>query len=154
TKEDQPTQLLLAHLPMVMRPESKEVFVLGFASGISCAAFLAHPIDHLTVAENCPPVIRAAEFFSSWNRGVLTNPVARILREDGRTVLKLSPPEKYDVIMSEPSNPWFASIGSIFSVEFYQLAASRLKPGGLMVQWFHVYEMHDGIVDLVIRTFH
>ena len=61
--------------------------------------------------------------------------------------------KNYDVIVSEPSNPWFASVGSVFSREFYELAKKRLKPGGIMVQWFHVYEMHDGIVEMVLRTF-
>ena len=83
---------------------------------------------------------------------MLTNAHTRIRLEDARTVLKLSP-QNYDVIVSEPSNPWFASIGSVFSRQFYEIAAARLRPGGLMVQWFHVYEMHDGIVDLVLRTF-
>jgi spermidine synthase len=152
SKGDLSTQLLLAHLPMLARPESKEVFVLGLASGLTASGFLAYPIEHLTVAENCAPVVRAAAFFTPWNRGVLTNHLTRIWLEDARTVLKLRP-QKYDVIVSEPSNPWFASIGSVFTREFYELAASRLKPGGLMVQWFHMYEMHDGIVDLVLRTF-
>jgi len=149
---DLSTQLLLAHLPMLLRPESKDVFTFGLASGISASAFLGYPIEHLTVAENCAPVVRAANLFSPWNRGVLTNRHTRIRLEDARTVLKLSP-QRYDVIVSEPSNPWFASIGSVFSKEFYQIAAARLKPGGMMVQWFHMYEMHDGIVDLVLRTF-
>ena len=146
------TQMMLGHLPMMLRPESKDVFILGLASGISASAFLAHPVEHIVVADNCAPVIRAVHLFNQWNRGVATNPVTRIWLEDARTVLKLDP-QKYDVIVSEPSNPWFASIGSVFSREFYQIAANRLKPGGLMVQWFHVYEMHDGIVDLVLRTF-
>jgi hypothetical protein len=106
----------------------------------------------LVVAENCGPVLRAVNYFAPWNRGVVTNPATRVWLEDARTVLKLSP-QQYDVIVSEPSNPWFATIGSVFSQEFYQLAAKRLKPGGVMAQWFHVYEMHDGIVDLVLRTF-
>jgi spermidine synthase len=149
---DLPTQLIVAHLPMLMRPQSKDVFILGLASGITCRGLLAYPIEHLTIAENCAPVIRAAEFFSDWNRGVLTNPVSKICLEDARTVLKLSP-KPYDVIVCEPSNPWFASVGSVFSKEFYEIAANRLKPGGLMAQWFHVYEMQDPIVEMVIRTF-
>jgi len=152
TEGDLPTQLIVAHLPMLMRPQSKDVFILGLASGITCRGLLAYPIEHLTVAENCAPVLRAAEFFSDWNRGVLTNPATHIRLEDGRTVLKLSP-KPYDVIVCEPSNPWFASVGSIFSKEFYEIAASRLKPGGFMAQWFHVYEMQDPIVEMVIRTF-
>lgn len=152
TQGDLTTQLLLAHLPMLARPETEDVFVLGLASGISCSGFLAYPIKHLTVADNCEPVTRAVDYFAPWNRGVRTNPASRIRIEDARTVLKLEP-RNYDVIVSEPSNPWFASVGSVFSREFYEICKKRLKPGGLMVQWFHVYEMHDGIVEMVLRTF-
>ena len=133
TRGDLGTQLLVAHLPMLARPESKDIFVLGLASGISCGALLAYPIENLVVAENCAPVIQATRFFTAWNRGVLTNRVTRLLMEDARTILKLSP-QKYDVIVSQPSNPWFAGVGSVFSREYYELAASRLKPGGIMVQ--------------------
>jgi spermidine synthase len=151
TRSDLTTQLLLAHLPMLARPGSEDVFVLGLASGISCSGFLAYPIKQLTVADNCEPVTRAVDYFAAWNRGVRTNAATRIRVEDARTVLKLEP-KSYDVIVSEPSNPWFASVGSVFSREFYELAAKRLKPGGIMVQWFHIYEMHDGIVEMVLRT--
>jgi predicted membrane-bound spermidine synthase len=152
TRSDLSTQLLLAHLPMLLRPESKDVFVLGLASGITASGFLAYPIERLTIAENCAPVVQAAKLFTPWNRGVLTNPVTHLKLEDARTVLKLEK-QNYDIIVSEPSNPWFASVGSVFTREFYQLAVARLKAGGLMVQWFHVYEMHDGIVEMVLRTF-
>ncbi len=152
TRGDLSTQLLMAHLPMLMRPESKDIFVLGLASGITASGFLGYPIDRLTIAENCAPVVKAAKLFTPWNRGVLTNPVTHLKLEDARTVLKLEK-QNYDVIVSEPSNPWFASVGSVFSREFYQLASTRLKPGGFMVQWFHVYEMHDGIFEMALRTF-
>jgi hypothetical protein len=72
--------------------------------------------------------------------------------EDACTVLKLNP-QKYDVIITEPSNPWTVGVGSVFSREYYELAASRLKEGGMMAQWFHVYEANDRIVSLVMRTF-
>ncbi len=149
---DLATQYLLAHLPMLARPESKEVFVLGLGSGITVGALLGHPVKHVDVAENCAPVVRAAKFFEPHNRGVLTNELVKIWREDARTLLKLTP-RRYDVIISEPSNPWMAGVGSVFSREFYELAASRLQEGGMMAQWFHVYEMNDGIVAMVLRTF-
>lgn len=152
TRGDLPTQYLLGHLPIMARPESKDVFILGFGSGITAGAVLGHPIDSLTLAENCAPVLEAAPLFAEWNRGVLTNKLMHLRREDARTVLKLSD-KKYDVIISEPSNPWVAGIGSVFTREFYQLCNSRLKDGGVMAQWFHIYEMNDGIVELVIRTF-
>ena len=113
---------------------------------------LSYPVEKIVIAENCGPVVRASFFFTNWNRSVLNDPRTRLWHEDARTVLKLSP-QRYDVIVAEPSNPWTVGIGSVFSREFYQLAAGRLKSGGIMAQWFHVYEMHDGIVELVLRTF-
>lgn len=149
---DLATQYLLAHLPMLARPESKDVFVLGFGSGVTAGALLGHPVQQIVVAENCAPVLRAGKFFAPWNRGILTNRLARIVGEDARTLLKLSS-QRYDVIVSEPSNPWMVGVGSVFSREFYELCAGRLRDGGVMTQWFHVYEMHDGIVALVLHTF-
>jgi spermidine synthase len=150
---DLPTQSMLGHLPMLIKPDSKDVFVLGFGTGITSGALLGHPISTLTIAENCEPVLEAGQHFAKYNRGVLTNSLTKIYREDARTVLKLDP-RKYDVIISEPSNPWTAAIGSVFSQQFYELAASRLKDDGIIAQWFHMYEMSDEIVDLVFRTFH
>jgi predicted membrane-bound spermidine synthase len=149
---DASTQLLLAYLPLMLRPESKDVFCFGMGSGITAGATLNYPIDHLTVAENCGPVLRAAKLFEPWNNGVLTSGRTRIYHEDARTVLKLAP-RQYDVIISEPSNPWMIGVASVFTKEFYQLAAKRLKPGGLIAQWFHTYEMDDANVDVVLRTF-
>jgi hypothetical protein len=142
----------VAHLPMLARPGAKDVFIFGLGSGISAGALQAYLVERITVAENCEPVIRASRYFTNWNRRVLDDPRIQLWREDARTVLKLNP-RLYDVIIAQPSNPWTAGIGSVFSREFYQVSASRLKPGGIMAQWFHVYEMHDGIVSLVLRTF-
>jgi spermidine synthase len=149
---DLSTQLLAAHVPMIARPGAKDVFILGLGSGISAGALLLYPLERVDVAENCAPVVQATKYFEDWNRQVTRQPRAHIWNEDARTVLKLRP-QQYDVIITEPSNPWTVGVGSVFSQEFYQLAASRLKPGGLVAQWFHVYEMHDGIVSLVLRTF-
>jgi spermidine synthase len=152
THGDLATQYLLGHLPMLSRPESKDVFVLGLGSGITAAAVLAHPVDTLTVAENCAPVIEASALFQKWNRNALKDSRTHLRREDARTVLKLTD-KKFDIIINEPSNPWVVGVGSVFSREFYELCASRLKDGGINAQWFHIYEMHDGIVELVFRTF-
>ena len=152
SRVDLSTQYLLAHLPMAARPDSKDVFVLGLGSGVTAGALLGHPVETVTIAENCRPVVRGSRFFAAWNRNVLADPRVRVLNEDARTVLKLSA-RRYDVIISEPSNPWMIGVGSVFSREFYELAAGRLKEGGLMCQWFHVYEMNDEIVSLVLRTF-
>jgi spermidine synthase len=149
---DGSTQLLLAYLPLMAKPASKDVFCFGMGSGITGGATLNYPIDHLTVAENCEPVLRAARLFDPWNNGVELETRTRIYHEDARTTLKLSP-QKYDVIIAEPSNPWMIGVASVFTREFYQLAAKRLKPGGIMTQWFHTYEMDDRTAEVVLRTF-
>ena len=149
---DRCTQILLAQLPLMAKPDSTDVFCFGMGSGTTAGSTLGYPIKHLTIAENSEPVLRAVKLFAQWNRGVYTNDRVRIYHEDARTVLKLSP-QKYDVIISEPSNPWMVGIGSVFSREFYQLAAGRLKPGGIMCQWFHMYEMDDRTLNVVLRTF-
>jgi spermidine synthase len=150
--KDMETQLLLAHLPMLAKPGAQDAFVLGMGSGITAGALQAYPLERIDVAENCEPVIRAAKLFEDWNRHVLDNPRVRVWHEDARTVLKLRS-QRYDVIITEPSNPWTVGVGSVFSREFYELAARRLKTGGLVCQWFHTYEMQDDLLDLILRTF-
>jgi hypothetical protein len=137
---------------MLAKPDAKDVFVLGLASGMTAVAPLAYPIERLDVAENCEPVIKASHYFDDWNRNVLKDPRTKLWVEDGRTVLKLRP-QMYDVIITQPSNPWFVGTGSVFSKEYYQAAANRLKPGGIMAQWVQLYETQDEIVELVLRTF-
>jgi hypothetical protein len=71
--------------------------------------------------------------------------------EDARTFLTLSP-EKYDLIVSVPSNPWVTGVSGLFSRDFFRVARERLAPGGRMVQWIHTYESNEGLVKLVVRT--
>jgi predicted membrane-bound spermidine synthase len=152
TDVDLGNQLLLGHLPMLSKPDAKDVFVLGMGSGITAGALHSYPLNKMVIAENCDPVVRAARLFQDWNYHILDDPRVHVWREDARTVLKLSP-QSYDLIITEPSNPWSVGVGSVFSREFYELAASRLKTGGIIAQWFHVYEVNDDIVKLVLRTF-
>ena len=65
---------------MLARPDSKDVFVLGLASGMTAGAILDYPINHLDVAENCEPVIKASHLFDDWNRHVLDDPRTRLWR--------------------------------------------------------------------------
>jgi spermidine synthase len=149
---DVDTQILFAHLPMLVRPGAKDAFVLGIGAGTTVGTLLAYPLDNIDVAENCEPVIRAAKLFADWNHHMEDDPRVHIWYEDARTVLKLRP-HQYDVIITEPSNPWTIGVGSVFSREYYELAARRLKPGGIVCQWFHTYEMQDDILALILRTF-
>jgi spermidine synthase len=72
--------------------------------------------------------------------------------QDGRNHLAMTH-EKYDVIISEPSNPWMSGLAKLFSREFFQLAKERLKENGIFAQWIQSYEMDWETFSLLGRTF-
>jgi len=152
SRGDLPTQILLGQIPLLLKPEAKEVLVIGLGSGITAGSVLRHPIEKLAVVEISPEVAEANHFFAPYNHRALDDPRLRLYLEDAKSFLKVNP-QRYDIIISEPSNPWIAGIGNLFSIEFYQDVRKRLQPGGLMVQWLHSYEMTDETLRLVLRTF-
>lgn len=128
---DRSTQTLSAHIPMLFHPHAEEVMVLGLASGMTAGECLLYPLKRLDIVEINTKVIEAADlFFSPWNNNCLHDPRSRVLVQDGRNHLALTS-SAYDVIISEPSNPWMAGLANLFSQEFFTLARARLKPGGI-----------------------
>jgi predicted membrane-bound spermidine synthase len=152
TGDDLPTEMLSAHLPLVLRPQARDMLVVGLGSGITAGSALTHPIGRLDVVELSRGVVEAERFFQEHNGRPLDDPRLSLHVEDAKTFLQLSP-RRYDLIVSEPSNPWIAGVGNLFSADYYREARARLKPGGLMVQWFHLYEMDDETLRLLLRTF-
>jgi spermidine synthase len=149
---DMRTQLMLAHIPLMLHPAPRQVLVIGLGSGVTAAAAAQHPIEHVDVAEIEPAMIPAAAFFNKENRYVLGNPRVQMHVADGRHFL-LTRSSPYDVIISEPSNPWISGIGSLFTVDFYGMAAQRLKADGLYVQWLQAYNLDPDDFRMVIASF-
>lgn len=152
TGRDMATQLLLGHLPALLHDSVHSTMVIGYGSGVTAGALLRHRIARCDIAEISPSVIEASAFFSHVNGRPLEDPRAHLCIIDAREFLQLRSARAYDVIVSEPSNPWIAGIGSLFSTEFYAVAARRLKPGGLFVQWLHLYEMDNTILSVALNT--
>jgi spermidine synthase len=148
---DMITQLLLGHLPMLMEPDAKQVLVIGLGSGVTAGSAMLHGVQSMDVVEISSGVLHAEKLFSRFNHQILQNPKVRVWRDDARTFLR-TVPKKYDVIISEPSNPWIAGVGNLFTQEFFEDGRDRLNPGGLMCIWFHQYEQSDEAVKLVLRT--
>jgi len=149
---DMPTLTLLTHLPMMFHPDPKTVMVLGYASGITAGEVLCYPIDRLDVLEISQEVVKASKFFEPWNNHVLSNPKTELIVQDGRAHLQLTN-RKYDVIISEPSNPWMAGLAALFTRDFFELAKDKLNKGGIFSQFFHSYQMDWPTFALVGRTF-
>lgn len=152
SNHDVQTQLLLGHIGGVLHPAPRNALVIGFGSGMTVAALAAHPgVEHITVVEIEPAVIRAAPLLESLNRGVLRDPRVRVALEDARSFL-LTTREKYDLIVSEPSNPWIAGVATLFTDEYYREARARLNPGGMFVQWVQAYSLFPQDFRMVLGT--
>jgi spermidine synthase/MFS family permease len=152
SRGDLPTQVLLGQLPLILHPDAKRALVIGYGSGVTAGSILTHPVERVDCVEISPEVIEASEWFSDVNRLPLSDPRMKLHIEDALAYLKLTE-DRYDVIVSEPSNPWIAGIGNLYSQDFFELCKQRMPPNGLMVQWFHLYEMDDEILQIVLRTF-
>ncbi len=152
TSGDMPTQVLLGQIPSMLHKNPKDVFVVGFGSGTTMASVLTHDVKRIVCTEMNKEVIEAAEYFNEVNNNCLSDPRLEIEIEDALTYLKMTD-ENFDIIISEPSNPWIAGIGNLFSKEYFELCRKKLNKDGIMVQWFHLYELNDEILQLVLSTF-
>ena len=151
SRHDMHTQVLSGQAPMLWHPDAKNVMVLGLASGITAGEILNYPVASLDILEICPEVVEACGFFADWNNGVLTDPRAKVIVQDAKTHLLLTD-RRYDVITSEPSNPWMAGIASLFTRDFFQTASDRLTENGIFVQWAHTYQMDWQSFAIIGRT--
>jgi spermidine synthase len=152
-KGDMPTQIMLGQTPLLLHNDPKEVLIVGFGSGVTVGAALTHSVSSVEVVELAQSVIKASSLFDHVNNQPLLDPRTKIIIEDAASYLTTTP-KTYDVIISEPSNPWIAGVGSLFSLEFYQKAQRRLKPGGIFLQWLQAYEISDQTLSTIFATFH
>lgn len=154
SKGDLSTQILAAHIPLLLHPNTTNVLVVGLGSGVTVGSALQHPpVARVDVVEISPEVVETAgRFFGEANLGALKDPRTRMQIEDAKTFLKTTS-GLYDVIITEPSNPWMAGVAAVFSREYYEDCRARLKPDGLIAQWVQVYETEDRTLDIVVGTF-
>ena len=149
---DMITQIVSGSLPMLLHPRPERALVIGLASGVTTAAVARFPVARIDCAEISPAVVAASRYFHEQNRNVLDDPRVRLLVTDGRNHLHLTD-ERYDVIISEPSNPWIAGLTNLFTREFFEQARDRLGPGGILCQWISIYDLSEEDLLAVLRTF-
>ncbi len=154
-RHDMPTQILVGLMPVLFHGgEEQEVFLVGYGSGVTVGSIAIAPmVKKVDVVELEPAVYEAADrYFGSFNNQPDKNQKVTRLLGDGRNVL-LAGGKRYDVIVSEPSNPWIAGVATLFTREFYQLAKQHLKPDGVFCQWAQLYELGPRNVKMIYRTF-
>ena len=150
---DYPTMAMAALVPALLAEKAERAFVIGWGTGVSVGELAAlRSMREVVVAEISPAVMQAAPLFDDGNLHASTSAKMRLLVSDAyRALLRSEGP--FDVIVSEPSNPWVTGVEMLFSREFLSAARAQLAPGGVFAQWFHSYETDDATLELVLRTY-
>lgn len=153
TGDDMPTQELSGILPVRMAERAEQVLVVGLASGVTAGRVLAEPgVEHLTIVEIEPSIVRASQYFDHVNGRPLDDARTQLLIDDARAVLQ-RPGPMFDVMISEPSNPWITGVSNLFTQEYWTMARSRLAPDGVFCQWVQLYGMGPDELKGLVRTF-
>jgi len=149
---DMATQLLAGHLPLILHGAARDALVIGLASGVSLGAAARHPLARLEAIEIARAVPEAARLFDAANGGVLDDPRARLVLDDARAWL-IARPRRWDVIASQPSNPWVAGVAGLFTTDMYRLLRERLRPGGIVAQWVQAYRIAPEDLRGIVASF-
>jgi spermidine synthase len=151
---DDGTQAMLALLLLAHAPAAKTGAVIGHGTGMSSHFLLGSPaLTRLTTIEIEPAMLAGSRVFSPANRRTFDDPRSRIVIDDAKSYFA-SAATRYDLILSEPSNPWVSGVSGLFTTEFYARIRAYLAPGAVFGQWLHTYELTDGLVESVLAALH
>jgi len=153
TTRDIVTLNLLSTLPALLADRVERAFVVGWGTGVTVGELARiNGVKEIVVAEISSGVIEADAFFEVFNRNAMKQPNVSVMRSDAYRALSRAK-QRFDLIISEPSNPWVTGVEMLYSEEFLTLARERLGDGGVFAQWFHTYETDNASLQLVLRTF-
>ena len=151
---DEVTMTMLGALPLLLAPEARRVANIGFGTGMTTHVLLASPqLERVDTIEIEPAMVEAVSAFRRANARAYEDPRSRIHYEDAKTFFSVRR-ERYDVIVSEPSNPWVSGVASLFSAEFYRDVRRHLNDGGLLLQWVQLYEITPELLATIVTALH
>lgn len=150
---DLPHQVLVAHVPLMFHTRPRTALVIGLASGISVGSAGRYPLEKIDCVEISPAMLEACRYFDAYNYQILDDPRVQVIVNDGRNHLLLTD-RTYDVIISQPSNPYIAGVADLFTREYFELCHMRLNEGGVMCTWMQAYKMDLDTFRSIVKTFH
>jgi spermidine synthase len=151
-KGDAGTQIMAPLISAILHPNPEKALVVGLGTG-SSTGWLAS-IDSITKVDTIeiePAILEVAKRAAPMNQNALENKKVNIIVGDAREVL-MTNKENYDIIFSEPSNPYRAGIASLYTLEFYQAVAKRLSPNGYFSQWVQGYGVDSQTIITIYST--
>lgn len=150
---DMPTQVMLGQIPLLIAPKIDTGLIIGYATGVTVGAMLQSPIQSVTCVELEPGTIAGSKFFDHVNNRPLDDPRTSLIIDDARAFLRVTP-NRYDLIVSEPSHPWVPGVANLFTQEFFELGRARLNDEGIFVQWVQIYQLSTESLRSVLATYH
>lgn len=151
-RPDEYTMALLAALPLAIKEDVGEVGVIGFGSGMTTHFVLGSSrVERVDTVEIEPAMVEGALHFRERVPRAFDDPRSNIIIDDAKAHFSSSN-NKYDVIISEPSNPWVGGTATLFTEEFYRFIPRHLSDDGLFVQWLQLYEIDLPLVSSVLRA--
>lgn len=149
---DEPNQILVGLIPMMIRPNATNAALIGFGSGVTCHVLLASPIlERLDTIEIEPEMVEGSKNFLPVNERAYTDPRNHFWFDDAKAYFA-GAAQQFDIIVSEPTNPWVSGVSSLFTVEFYRESKRYLKPGGVLAQWLQGYELSNELLMTVLTA--
>lgn len=150
---DDHTMVLLGALGPAHHPAARKAAVIGLGTGTTTAVLLGSPVlEQVDTIEIEPMMVEAAQLFRPRTDAVYTDPRSRIIIDDARAHFSKTR-ASYDLVVSEPSNPWVSGVAGLFTVEFYRHVHAHLAEDGHFVQWLHLYEASPELVGSILRAF-
>ena len=152
--QDMRLQKMLAHLPALVHPNPQSVLVVGFGAGVTAGSFLPYPsVTRLVICEIEPLIPQVVStWFVKENNNVAKDPRTQIYFDDARSFV-LTSDEQFDIITSDPINPWVKGAASLYTREYFEAVKQHLKPGGVVTQWVPLYESTLDAVRSELATF-
>jgi spermidine synthase len=149
---DEITMALTAAVPLALKPDAKTAAVIGIGTGVTTHTLLQSlALERVETIEIESAMAEASRGFIPRNSAAFADPRSRILIDDAKTFFSTRN-RRYDLVISEPSNPWVSGVSSLFTREFYRRIRGHLNPGGLLVQWFQLYEIDTSLAASVLAA--
>ncbi|WP_372012745.1 spermine/spermidine synthase domain-containing protein [Pseudoxanthomonas sp. 10H] len=150
---DELTMVSLGALPLALHPAPRQVGVIGLGLGLSTHTLLGSDRVERVDTVEIEPVVHAAgtRLFAGRIGRTLHDPRSHIHFDDARHYFS-SHRRRYDVIVSEPSNPWVSGVAGLFTTEFYGFLHGHLADDGLLVQWLQTYEIDDALLASIVAA--
>jgi spermidine synthase len=152
--QDMRLQRMLGHIAALVHKDPRSVLVVACGAGVTAGSFVPYPdVKRIVICDIEPLVPRnVAPRFAAENYNVVADPRTEVICDDGRHFIRTTK-EKFDIITSDPIDPWVKGCAALNTVEYYDMCKRHLNPGGIMALWMPLYESNPETAKSLIATF-